>query len=198
MKRSDIINLLIKKYQFKTYLEIGVQYPDNNFEKIIAPHKFSVDPFPVSDVSFIGTSDEFFDKLSKDEKFDIVFIDGLHHSDQVLRDINNSLSHLTDHGIIICHDCLPSTEIMQQREDNGAEWTGDVWKAIAELRVNTTDLEIFVVDCDYGCGIIKRGTNIPYLPSSKNYKTYAYFQSNKQEMMNIYTVDKFLTYIENE
>ena len=48
---------------------------------------------------------------------------------------------------------------MQARDDHGGEWTGDVWKAIAELRVETIDLDIKVVDTDYGCGIIRRGTN---------------------------------------
>lgn len=44
------------------------------------------------------------------QKFDLVFIDGLHHSDQVLKDINNSLSFLEPNGVIMCHDILPSSE----------------------------------------------------------------------------------------
>ena len=64
---------------------------------------------------------------------------------------------------------------MQEREDHGGEWTGDVWKAIAELRVERIDLDIKVVNTDYGCGIIRRGTNIPYHPLIENYKTYSYY-----------------------
>ena len=35
MKRTDIINHLIKKNNYKRYLEIGVRNPDENLNKII-------------------------------------------------------------------------------------------------------------------------------------------------------------------
>ena len=148
----------------------------------------------VNDYSFAGTSDQYFDFISPDTKFDIVFIDGLHHSNQVLKDIENALNHLSDNGTIVCHDCLPTTEKMQERNDHGGEWTGDVWKAIAELRVERIDLDIKVVDTDYGCGIIRKGTNIPYI-TNENYKTYTFFNSNKQELMNVVSKEQFLEWI---
>ena len=51
---------------------------------------------------------------------------------------------------------------MQQRDDNGGEWTGDVWKAIAKIRIERDDLQIKVIDTDYGCGIIRIGENKKY------------------------------------
>ena len=51
------------------------------------------------------TSDEFF-KNNK-EKFDLIFLDGLHTYHQTIKDINNSLRNLNSNGIIIIHDCLP-------------------------------------------------------------------------------------------
>lgn len=93
MDRSDIINFLIKKNNFKTYLEIGLDNPDVNFNKINCSVKHSVDPFFESDhtefdiksyefeyamkfLTFRMTSDEFFETSSM--KYDIIFIDGLH------------------------------------------------------------------------------------------------------------------------
>lgn len=199
MTRTDIINNFIQKFGYKSYLEIGTQNPNGNFNQIEIKNKYSVEPFPPSglnanDYSFVGTSDQYFDFISPDTKFDIIFIDGLHHYQQVLKDIENSLNHLSDNGTIVCHDCLPTTEKMQERDDHGGEWTGDVWKAIAKLRVETIDLDIKIVDTDYGCGIIRRGTNIPYI-TDKNYKTYTFFNSNKQELMNVVSKEQFLQWI---
>ena len=44
MKRTDIINALIAKYGYKSYLEVGTQDPTSNFDLITAEHKVSIDP----------------------------------------------------------------------------------------------------------------------------------------------------------
>ena len=204
MNRWDIINGLIQKNNYKNYLEIGVQNPASNFDKINCQNKVGVEPkqkdwFRGTKPTFEGTSDEYFESIKdSDIKFDIVFIDGLHHDDQVLKDIENSLNHLSDNGTIVCHDCLPTTEKMQERDDHGGEWTGDVWKAIAELRVERIDLDIKVVNTDYGCGIIRRGTNIPYHPLTENYKTYSYFAINQWTMLNMIRPEKFIEWINTQ
>ncbi len=194
MKRTDIINALIQKYGYKSYLEVGTQDPTSNFDLINAECKVSIDPFPRGEVTFVGTSDEYFESITDDIKYDIVFIDGLHHNDQVLKDIENSLNHLSENGTIVCHDCLPTTELMQARDDHGGEWTGYVWKAIAELRIERIDLDIKVVDTDYGCGIIRRGTNIPY-QTNDNYKSYYYYSKNKWNMLNVISPEEFVQWI---
>jgi len=191
LNRWDIINILIKKNNYKSYLEVGTQDPNSNFNKIEIENKVSVDPFPRGEVTFVGTSDEYFQSILENEKFDIIFIDGLHHDDQVLRDIENSLNHLSDSGIIVCHDCLPTSEHMQERNDHGGVWLGDVWKAIAKLRVERIDLDIKVVDTDLGCGLIKSGTNIPYI-TNENYLIYSYYDLHKWALMNIISVEDFL------
>ena len=191
LNRWDVINILIRKNDYKSYLEVGTQDPNSNFNKIEAEHKVSIDPFPRGEVTFVGTSDEYFESITNDIKYDIIFIDGLHHNDQVLRDIENALNHLSENGTIVCHDCLPTTEHMQSRDDNQAEWTGDVWKAIAELRTERIDLDIKVIDTDYGCGLIKPGTNIPYI-TNENYLTYSYYNLHKWQLMNVISVEDFL------
>ena len=199
MTRTDIINLLIKKFDYQSYLEIGTQFPQNNFDKIIATHKVSIDPFPAGPVTFTMTSDDYFkmlDDTKSDAKFDIVFIDGLHHDDQVLRDVDNSLRYLSDNGVIVCHDCLPTADWQTTREDNGREWTGDVWKAIARMRVERIDLSIFVVDTDWGCGVIRPGTNVPYKPYTENYLTFNYYIYERNRLMNVISREHFLQVIQ--
>src|SRR5690554_871976 len=114
MNRTAIINYLIERYEFESYLEIGVFKPEWNFLQIECEEKTAVDPDPrlEDDEIYYGdiremSSDEFFESLDEDQKYDIIFIDGLHHADQVLKDINNSLKHLNENGVIVCHDMLP-------------------------------------------------------------------------------------------
>lgn len=192
--RQNIINNLIVKYNYKSYLEVGTQNPSSCFDAIKCENKFCIEPFPwdsidKSKINFIGTSDDYFESIkNSDITYDIVFIDGLHHDDQVLRDIDNSLKHLSENGTIIVHDCLPKTESQQERNDHGGVWLGDVWKAIAYLRINRDDISIQVIDTDLGCGIIKRGYNKKWIVDSDDWKTYDYYNSNKKELMNIISV----------
>jgi hypothetical protein len=74
MERYDIINDLIKKYDFKNYLEIGVRDPNECFNKINCETKHSVDPgyevalphFNMENkVTYQYTSDTFFKLLEK-------------------------------------------------------------------------------------------------------------------------------------
>jgi len=161
MQRFDIINAIIEKNNQNSYLEIGVCNPNECFDKINCEYKDSVDPGyenPSNPVKFKMTSDDFFNQLSKQIKYDIIFIDGLHLSYQVKKDINNSLKHLSKGGYIIVHDCNPPS-LFHARENylvNGVthQWNGTVWKAIYEIRTHRKDLNVKVVDTDYGMGII--------------------------------------------
>ena len=119
------------------------------------------------------TSDSFFEKhrrrLLRLNGLDLAFIDGLHTYDQTLKDVTNCLAYLVPDGVIAMHDCNPTTAAQavsaDSREqaakmkipDQTKEWSGDVWKTVAHLRSTRKDLNICVLDCDHGIGIIKRG-----------------------------------------
>jgi hypothetical protein len=173
--RYDLINQLIKKFGFKNYLEIGVSDPSECFDNVICENKMGVDPgleFPDNPVKYPMTSDNFFlqlenGKLDLDPGFrwDIIFIDGLHISTQVMKDVINSLYHLNPNGYILLHDCNPETYFMQ-REDyyiDGVQhpWNGTVWKVIYNLRATRDDLQVCTVNTDWGVGVIKRGNFNP-------------------------------------
>jgi len=118
--RIDIINFLSNKFEYKNYLEIGIRNPWECFDHVQCENKDSVDPgFETNDnvAKYKYTSDEFFRVLENNEldketdfKWDVIFIDGLHTSYQVERDIKNSLNHLSENGTIVLHDCNPPTE----------------------------------------------------------------------------------------
>lgn len=186
MNRDEIINLLIRKYKYNSYLEIGV-YDGANFAKINCPHKVGVDPDPKTKATVFKYSDEFF--ADNTEKFDIVFIDGLHHWEQVARDIENSLRVLNFGGTVVMHDCNPTTKAMQQVPRIQGEWTGDTWKAFIHFRRNA-DLKMFCINTDYGVGIIQKGEQMqkPLIVESP---TYEQFEINKKEWLNLISVNEF-------
>lgn len=188
MNRTEIIQSLIKKVGAKKYLEIGMG-PGINFATIDCEYKICVDPTPTVPVTFSLTSDAFFEQ--NDQTFDIIFIDGLHWSEQVLKDINNSLDVLNDGGYIICHDMNPHDEFIQRYPQPLAEsqWTGDCWKAWVKLRSERDDLEMFVVDTDFGCGVITKGKQ--KLIESKTTLNWEFLNDNRKYLLNLISVEDF-------
>jgi hypothetical protein len=143
--RHDIINFYSKPED--KYLEIGIAN-GNTFNKIQLKNKIGVDPCPnyKDNNIIIKTSDLFFLDLNKDTNFDIIFIDGMHQSEYVLNDINNSINFLSDNGIIIMDDILPvlfNEQIKipnKHKYENGIlktleSWTGDIWKVMYHILI---------------------------------------------------------------
>lgn len=188
MSRTELINHFIRKYKFKSYLEIGVE-AGHNLNAVYCAKKVGVDPNPNSAATVNLTSDEFF-KTNKD-KWDVIFIDGLHLAEQVFKDVLNSLEVLTENGVILCHDCLPTHVNHQIREYDGVSaWTGDVWKGFVRLRAKD-DMVMRTINTDWGCGIITKGKQTPLIvPESE--LTYENFEKNKQEWMNVISVEEVL------
>lgn len=189
MKRYDIINMLIKKHNYKSYLEIGVQNKDNCFNRIDCDFKTCVDPDSNAHADFVTTSDHFFE-VHNDNKFDIIFLDGLHHAEQVYKDIINSLACLNENGIIVCHDMNPTTELMQLVPRQSKIWTGDCWRAFVKLRVERDDLRMHVVDTDYGIGLIKKGKQIMLTKDCLDY-SYNLFDKYRKDLLNLISVNEF-------
>lgn len=195
MTRSDIINSLIQKHNYKSYLEIGVNTPAQpgyNWPQIKVDLKHGVDP--EVDTTFKMTSDEFFEKHVP-QKYDFIFVDGLHIFDQCYRDIINSLNFLNENGTIMAHDTNPVSEIAQRAIRASPNWNGDVWKAIVKLRINRSDLQIHTVDTDEGCSLIRKGNQTPLKlkESTKEEDVYEYeiFRHNKVKMINLITIEEF-------
>ena len=115
MNRVELINHYLSKKDLKKYLEIGV-YKGHSFNGVNAEIKDSVDPDTDSPAIYHMTSDDFFEKVATtlDYKYDVIFIDGLHHTEQVDKDIKNSLKYLEEDGVVILHDCNPINEMRQR------------------------------------------------------------------------------------
>lgn len=149
---TDILNYIIDKHNLQSYLEIGIHNKAHNFDKIKCPHKYSVDPDPKADADFVMTSDRYFSLVHN--LYDIVFIDGLHHADQVKKDFENAVTRLRDGGFIVLHDTNPHSEhITHVPRDNG-EWTGDVYKFALTL-LTYRGIRLRTYEYDYGVTVVK-------------------------------------------
>jgi hypothetical protein len=188
MNRIILIQEIINKGKYSTYLEIGSQ-SGKSFLPIKCKNKIAVDPvfniplekrikwlfknpLNIRNKYFEETSDDFFLKrksiLKKTNGIDVVLIDGLHTFKTSLTDVFNSLEYLNMEGEIILHDCYPpnnaaATPAMSKNEAAKlgiegwtGEWCGDVWKTIVYLRRSLSDcLEAYVIDTDYGLGVVR-------------------------------------------
>ena len=134
------------------YLEIGTQY-GLTFESIECWDRTGVDPNPKFSRKILPPgvrvfdlkSDDFFSQLQPQEKWDLIFLDGLHEFRQTARDFENSLRHLNLSGSILIDDTIPDDEYSAlpsqdqcnlERKRNGVSsrtWHGDVFKLIFML-----------------------------------------------------------------
>jgi len=187
MTRFDIINKLIQKHSYKTYLEIGTQF-GQCFKHINIENKICVDPVKCFDeLTHEMTSDEFFEQNTK--TFDIIFVDGLHLEHQSTKDIHNSIKVLNENGTIIAHDCLPQTEEFTQLCHSGT-----VYRSIIDLRYNNPELTVLTIDTDCGCTMITKSSK-PTKPYScvpiELAKTFYYYKKNQKELMNVVSIEEF-------
>jgi len=233
MYRWDIINHFIKENNYSTYLEIGYykgwSFEQIDIRKRPGKYlKVAVDPNPSAneyqenmkygdeeDFTFKGdnwsirnriikiTSDDYFYKLPKNERFDIIFIDGQHEANQVLRDLINSCVHLSPNGTIVFHDMLPTSYEMITTGTQLGEWTGDVYRIGMILSKLCNSDKFYVVDTDYGVGVLKPGgelklsgdlNQIEYLgrgPRAKTYDPWQAFSEQRNLHVNVVSIDKF-------
>ena len=181
--RWDLIEYLINKYKYSDYLEIGCDQ-DQLFSKVRIKNKTGVDP--ISGGNIRKTSDEFF--RENKNKFDIIFIDGLHTYNQVKKDILNSINCLKEEGIVLVHDCMPDSLSKQAVPRYRMSWNGDVWKAIVDLRQNEY-LEIYTCKIDQGIGVIKKKRNSSILKLEKNIKDLKFEDYYKNYVKYLRVVD---------
>lgn len=186
---SELLNYLAGKIKARRYLEIGVQNPKNNFDKINVPIKIGVDPLPVCDRAGLKntTSDQFFSNNT--ENFDLVFIDGLHHADQVKRDFDNSLKFLNEGGFILIHDTLPDNEQSSLVPRETRVWYGDVYKFAMTLP-QYSGIDFCTLDMDCGCTIVWR-SNRDSEPTYYDEITWELYEKYKNGFLNIVDLHEF-------
>ena len=191
----QIINEYIRKYKYKSYLEIGVDKGDT-IRNVCCEKRVGVDPNPKVTCNYHMTSNMFFAQLKDSVKIDLIFIDGDHRENGVDQDIDNALNHLTDNGTILLHDCNPKTKELQRDYEpkvTSNAWCGQVWRAFLSIKLRRNDLEFFVIDIGHGLGVIRKGQSDPIedivIPL---FMSYEYFAQHRKRLLNLISLDEWL------
>ena len=151
----EILRAVQRKARPRVYLEIGVWRGTSLRLASPTTRVVGIDPDP----QIVGTlprrwtvhaetSDAFFarpDAAVCTGVVDVAFIDGLHHYDQVLRDLAHVERRMAPDGVILIHDCLPPDASVATREPTGAGmWAGDVWKIVPVLHAHRPDITVTI------------------------------------------------------
>ena len=154
MQRFEVNQAILDLFEAPAYLEIGV-HDGKTFHAVKAARKVAVDPVFVFDVEAAKvapenraceyhqiTSDAYFsDQLEEGDKFDLIFLDGLHTFDQTLKDLLNAIECLKFEGVIVIDDIMPSSygaslpdlermKALRQIIGGDGAWMGDVYRLV--------------------------------------------------------------------
>lgn len=209
--RWDIINFFIEKNNYKNYLEIGY-YKGWSFDRINCENKIAVDPNPCKfpyqqeewtvggiynepeGVLYKMDSDMFF-RNNGNKRWDIIFIDGMHEREQVLRDLKNAFTYLSENGVIIMHDCSPPKYEHTTSGIDGC-WTGDVYKSMLDVR-NSPEASAYVVDTDWGVGVVRPIEDLKMrdITETQHFNAltdWDYFDKNRKELLDLVDISTFV------
>ena len=155
----EFLDNLIYWIRPERYLELGVR--DGSTFRVVAQHcdiAIGVDitppPFNLeSNMEFhTMTTDEYFNNLDPEIKFDVVFIDADHSHEQSLKDFLNVKDRIIDDGFIFLHDTYPYDPIFFDKHA-----CNDVYKTALYLKQNFIDeFEVLTLPINPGVTIVKK------------------------------------------
>ncbi len=173
IRRHQVVGGLTALYDDARYLEVGVSKGDT-FGQVPAARKVAVDPVLRFDVEQMRrdqpgtefhsvTSDVYFaEKVAPREKFDVIYLDGLHTFDQTLRDLMNALHHLAPRGVIVVDDTRPTSyaaslpdrdsciEVKRHLGATGKAWMGDVYRIVYFVEAFCPQLSYRTIEDNHG------------------------------------------------
>lgn len=174
--RWEFLNDVANRIGAVSYLEIGCA-ANQTFDQIRVPHKVGVDAFGGGTLRL--SSDVFF--AANQERFDLIFIDGLHIAEQAVHDIDNALGCLSDYGLVAVHDALPD-EFANATEQMTYTWNGTVYRALLMYR-SDPDVMLATWPHDQGVTLLKPGKNPD--PTDIGDHTWDEWLEHRNEWLNV-------------
>jgi len=181
--KHDTINKVISEISATSFLEVGFQQ-GINFAQINCTNKLAVDPYPTTHhpQCIVMTSDDFF--ATNLNKFDVIFIDGLHTYEQVKIDFENSIKALNEGGVICLHDTSPKNEEYAKSFADGGQWNGDCYKLAIDLYSGIYKFKYYTVNEDHGVTVVFPGIVEDRQVKAVEYN-YAWFDKNRMNVLNV-------------
>jgi hypothetical protein len=187
--RAEVVQGFLDAYPAPRYLEIGVN-EGATFHALKAARRVAVDPAFLFDVGaaraehpdaayHATTSDDFFARVADPaERFDVVYLDGLHTFEQTLRDLLNALAFTHPASVIVVDDVLPNAyasslpdmaEVFRLRAATGdpdPAWMGDVFRLVYFVAAFLPAFSYATVADNHGQLVLWRGARAVEHPST--------------------------------
>lgn len=145
-------------------LVLGLDRKVHNWEKLVYAGRAGQRFVPIEGDSSSPVVEAMVRKQLRGKKIDLLFIDGDHSYDGVLRDLNRFFPYVSDGGLIAFHDIVP--DYFQRYGRQTTSYSGDVHLIWNKLKT-FFEFKEFVADPGqdgYGIGLIrKHRTNLPPL-----------------------------------
>jgi len=217
MRKHQIALMLAKRYGYTRYLEICTPTTGRTFSKVDkrqfqrrarlmyrCPAGFS-DGAP-SDYSTEAESGEGLlgELVRSGERFDLVFIDSWHTYANSLQDIAFGLQLIKDNGVVLIHDCNPTSSMCAALEAHARGWCGVTFAAYLDVVLFSEALHYVTVNTDFGCGIISKddrladfsdyhadGTLLSQWQALDLSQKYPFFHVNRAQLLHLISRDEF-------
>lgn len=135
---------------------------------------------------------------SKNKTFDLICLDSFHEYSYSQRDLSGMSSYLTERGVMVCHDCFPSSKSMDAPIYKPLGWNGETYIAFIEFAYHNPELFYGLLKIDTGIGIISKlqinGLHNHFnkdkqkdllLCRENGGDPYKYFCENSKDIMNV-------------
>jgi hypothetical protein len=155
---------------------------------------------------------------ARELKYDVILVDPFHEYEPSARDLREAVDLLNPAGTIIVHDCFPRDAAIAGPEYIVGAWCGVTYKAYLDFLLASNSLLFCTVDTDYGCGVIRRNVSLSafqriarrasrmmtrddrrrvveqWMRAGNDYDaTFRLLQACSKPLLNLVTVDEFLT-----
>lgn len=159
----DVLRDLHEHHGSSFYLEIGVetgrtlalsQCPCIGIDPDMSNLK-ALDYHPGTRL-YQQTSDEFFEASTIPVPIDLAFIDGLHHAEQVMRDLNNILQYSAPSVVIVIDDIIPTSKEAATRTRTTESWSGDVYRVVPMIQARSDLVSVVIPANPAGLLVVRR------------------------------------------
>ena len=212
---ADIVNWLAKQLNYNSYLQISTYTTGNYFDEIDSTTflnksclNYKTNNTDNSEVGKIAVRNDhqFYMEdyqmlkkryLNNEQKYDIVFVDSYHTFEQTMEDLLLACELVSERGLIVVHDCKPEKKESIGNEFIEGSWLGQSYEAFIKFRYQNPQHSCFVINTDYGCGVIQKNVfNKKYLEIPENVTLdeavkWSFFKKYHVKLLDLVSVNEF-------